>query len=159
MIVIYVFTVPYCKLCANKDTYIHITGNVAALFYSLLDVTLNITKKFCISDDPLCGKSTGDQWMSLIQHRLSGKPFHTMKWKISDKLTSSRLYDTAIAVQLHVTIIHQRLLCAIDISRSFSLKKSQKTPHSSPERMSYGMSFVSTKFDWCFATVIVGLCA
>ena len=31
----------------------------------------------------------------------------------------------------------------------FSLKSSQKTPHSSPVRVKYGVSFVSSKFDLC----------
>ena len=33
---------------------------------------------------------------------------------------------------------------------------SRKTPHSSPVRATYGVSFVSTKFDWSFATVTMG---
>ena len=34
--------------------------------------------------------------------------------------------------------------CTLDISRSLSLKYSQKTPHSSPVRASYGVSFFSS---------------
>ena len=41
----------------------------------------------------------------------------------------------------------------------FSLNNSRRAPHSSSVRISYGVSFVIAKFDWSFATVIVGLCA
>ena len=41
----------------------------------------------------------------------------------------------------------------------FSLNNSQKTPIACPYRWDMGVSFVSAKFDWSFATVAVGLCA
>ena len=48
--------------------------------------------------------------------------------------------------------------CALDISRSFSLKISRKTPHSSPMRVSYGVSFVNAKPGRSFTIVAVVLC-
>ena len=62
-----------------------------------------------------------------------------------------RKLDSTVMYKVHIEYIQ----CSAVITQSISPKSSQKTPHSLPMRMRYGMFFVNLTSDACFVSVIV----